>query len=84
MMDARKPSSPACLIPLAGLLVLAAVFANARPALAQTEDACPPPPGVTLPEKPSVTAQQVEEGSATLKEFRAGHEGTICHAAPDG
>ena len=53
------------LLPLAGLLVLAGVFSNAPPALAD----CPPPPGVTPPEEPPVTAQQVEDGSATLKEF---------------
>ena len=69
MMNARKLSTPACLIPLAGLLVLAAVFANAHPALAQTEDVCPLPPGVTPPEDPLVTAQQVEDGTATLREF---------------
>ncbi|MYC14528.1 MAG: T9SS type A sorting domain-containing protein [Gemmatimonadetes bacterium] len=52
-------------IPIVGLLVLAGVFSNAPPALAD----CPPPPGVTPPAEPSVTAQQVEDGSATLKEF---------------
>ena len=49
-------------IPIVGLLVLAGVFSNA---LAD----CPPPPGVTPPAEPSVTAQQVEDGSATLKDF---------------
>ena len=52
-------------IPIVGLLVLAGVFSNAPPALAD----CPPPPGVPPLEEPSVTAQQVEDGSATLKEF---------------
>ena len=52
-------------IPIVGLLVLAGVFSNAPPALAD----CPPPPGVTPPADPSVTAQQVEDGSATLKDF---------------
>ena len=52
-------------IPIVGLLVLAGVFSNAPPALAD----CPPPPGVTPPAAPAVTAQQVEDGSATLKEF---------------
>ena len=53
---------PTYLIPIVGLLVLAGVFSNA---LAD----CPPPPGVTSPVAPSVTAQQVEDGSATLKDF---------------
>ena len=56
---------PTYLIPVVGLLVLAGVFSNAPPALAD----CPPPPGVTPPAEPPVTAQQVEDGSATLKEF---------------
>ncbi len=52
-------------IPVVGLLVLAGVFSNAPPALAD----CPLPPGVTPPADPSVTAQQVEDGSATLRDF---------------
>ena len=56
---------PTYLIPIVGLLVLAGVFSNAPPALAD----CPLPPGVTPPAGPSVTAQQVEDGSATLKDF---------------
>ena len=52
-------------IPIVGLLVLAGVFSNAPPALAN----CPPPPGMTSPAGPSVTAQQVENGSANLREF---------------
>ena len=52
-------------IPIVGLLVLAGVFSNAPPALAN----CPPPPGMTPPAGPSVTAQQVENGSANLREF---------------
>ncbi len=69
MTNARKLSAPACLIPFAGLLVLAAVVANAHPALAQTDEVCPLPAGVTPPEDPLVTAQQVEDGTATLREF---------------
>ena len=53
------------LLPIVGLLVLAGVFSNAPPALAD----CPPPPGVTLPAEPSVTAQQVEDGSGSLMDF---------------
>jgi len=56
---------PTYLIPIVGLLVLAGVFSNAPPALAD----CPPPPGVIFPVAPSVTAQQVEDGSTTLKDF---------------
>ncbi len=52
-------------IPIVGLLVLAGVFSNAPPALAD----CPLPPGVTPPADPRVTAQQVEDGSATLMDF---------------
>ena len=52
-------------IPVVGLLVLAGVFSVARPAAA----VCPLPPGVTAPDDPSVTAQQVKDGSATLREF---------------
>ena len=54
---------------IAGLLVLAGVFSDTRPALAQEQEACPHPPGVTPPPPPPVTAQQVEDGSATLAEF---------------
>ena len=49
-------------IPVVGLLVLAGVFSNA---LAN----CPLPEGMTPLAEPSVTAQQVEDGSATLQEF---------------
>ena len=52
-----------------GLLVLAGVFSAARPALAQTQFECPLPAGVTPPADPPVTAQQVEDGSATLMDF---------------
>ena len=52
-------------IPIVGLLVLAGVFSNAPPALAE----CELPAGVTPPPDPSVTAQQVEDGSATLMDF---------------
>ena len=52
-----------------GLLVLAGVCSDARPALAQTQEACPLPAGVTPPAGPRATAQQVETGSATLRDF---------------
>ncbi len=50
---------------LTGLLVLAGIFSNAPPAIAD----CPLPPGVTPPADPAVTAQQVVDGSATLMDF---------------
>ncbi|MXZ08170.1 MAG: T9SS type A sorting domain-containing protein [Gemmatimonadetes bacterium] len=49
-------------IPIVGLLVLAGVFSNV---LAE----CELPPGVTPPPDPRVTAQQVEDGSGSLKDF---------------
>ena len=53
-----------------GLFVLAgALVADAHRASAQTQEACPLPAGVTPPADPRVTAQQVEDGSATLMEF---------------
>ena len=57
------------MIPVVGLLVLAGVFFNAHPPLAQTDDPCPLPEGVAPPPDPAVTAQQVEAGSASLKDF---------------
>ena len=69
MTKARTSPTPTSMIFVVGLLVLAGVFADARPALAQTPEPCPLPPGVTPLPDPSVTAQQVEDGSATLKEF---------------
>ena len=57
--------NPRTLLSIVGLLVLAGVFSNAPPALAN----CPLPPGVTPPADPRVTAQQVEDGSATLMDF---------------
>ncbi len=56
---------PHNMIPVVGLLVLTGVFSNTHPALAD----CPLPPGVTPPAAPSVTAQQVEDGNATLMDF---------------
>ena len=52
-----------------GLFVLAGVFSDARPALAQTQEACPHPPGVSPPPDPPVTAPQVADGTATLQDF---------------
>ena len=68
---ARRASSlpRGAVIFLTGLFVLAGVFAAARPALAQAQKACPLPAGVTPPVAPRVTAQQVEDGSASLMDF---------------
>ena len=65
MKTGTLPTS-ALMIPVVGLLVLAGAFFVARPALAQTEPGCPLPPDWT---PPPVTAEQVENGSATLEEF---------------
>ena len=54
---------------VAGLLVLAGIASDGRAALAQAQDECPLPAGVERPADPPVTAQQVEDGSATLEEF---------------
>ena len=62
-----KPKTSMMLV--VGLFVLAGVFSDARLALAQTQEACPLPSGVTLPDPPSTTAQQVEDGSASLMDF---------------
>ena len=62
-----KSSSPAVL--LACSLVVASLFSGARPAVAQSQGECVLPDGLTPPPPPGVTAQQVEEGSATLEDF---------------
>ena len=50
-----------------GLLMLAGICLDGRPALAQPD--CPLPAGVTPLAPPPVTAQQVEDGSASLTDF---------------
>ena len=57
------------LVLAAGLLVLASAVTNALPASAQTEDACPRPAGVDPVDPPRVTAQEVEDGSASQMGF---------------
>ncbi len=54
---------------VAGLFALAGVLSNGLPASAQTQEDCPLPAGVTAPADPTVTAQQVTNGSATLMDF---------------
>ena len=66
-MKTQGLSAPGSMIRVAGLLALAVVLADANRALAQ--DVCPVPPGLTPPPLPSVTAQQVENGTASLKDF---------------
>ena len=61
--------TPTSLILFVGLLVVAGVFSDVRPALAQAQLACPLSAGVTPPADPRVTAQQVEDGSASLMDF---------------
>ena len=68
-MKARTPFTLAYILPVVGLLVNFGLFSNAPPAFAQAEEACPLPPGVTPPGDPDVTAQQVENGSASLRDF---------------
>ena len=59
------------LVVVIGLLALDGVFTDVRPALAQTQTQtpCPLPAGAIPPADPAVTAQQVEDGSATLEDF---------------
>ena len=61
--------TPISLILASGLFLLAGVLSDTRPAFAQAQLECPLPDGVTLPAPPPVTAQQVEDGSATLMDF---------------
>ena len=68
-MKTRTLRTSTSLIPVVGLLVLAAICAERRDALAQTPLECPLPAGVTPPADLLVTAQQVEDGSASLSDF---------------
>ena len=52
-----------------GLLTLAGFLSDGRLATAQSQLECPLPAGVTPVEPPRVTAQQVEDGSAALRDF---------------
>ena len=69
MMKARALPTPTSMIFVVGFLVLVGIFSVVPPALAQTQEACPLPDGVTPPADPPVTAQQVEDGSASLMDF---------------
>ena len=52
-----------------GLVVLAVVGSETHPSLAQAGDACPPPAGLPPLADPPVTAQQVEDGTGSLRDF---------------
>ena len=67
---------------LSGLLALAGVFSDARPAFAQTPLDCPLPAAVTPPPDPRVTAQQVEAGSASLMDFTLAVRDQLAAANP--
>ena len=60
-------STSTSMIRVLGLIVLGGLFFAVRPVPAQIE--CPLPAGVMPPADPRVTAQQVENGSATLMDF---------------
>ena len=71
-MKARTLHSATSMVRVVGLLALVGLSCVVRPALAQTQEACLLPPGTTPPEDPPVTAQQVEDGSASLMDFALG------------
>ena len=52
-----------------GLVVLAVVCSKSHLSLAQAGDACPPPAGLPPLADPPVTAQQVEDGTGSLRDF---------------
>ena len=66
-MNTSTRSANTFLLPVVGVLLLAVICFARHPALAQ--EACPRPAGVTAPPVPVVTAQEVEEGSASLMAF---------------
>ena len=69
MMKTQTLPISTSMILVVGLLVLAGAFFVAHPALAQPQEACSLPDDVAPPPALAVTAQQVEDGSATLREF---------------
>ena len=66
MMKTQTLPTSTPMILVVGLLVLAGAFFVAHPALAQTDLGCPLPPDWA---PPPVTAEQVEDGSASLRDF---------------
>ena len=71
-MKIRKSPTLASIILFFVLLVLAGVFPGTHTVSAQMHEPCPLSPGVTPPADPRVTAQQVEDGSASLMDFALG------------
>ena len=69
MRKAGTFTIPASMVLAVGLLMLAGLMADGRPALAQAQGDCVLPAGATPPVEPNTTAQQVEDGSATLMDF---------------
>ena len=69
MISIPKRPAPASLTLVVGVCVLAGVFSHAHPARAEHPGDCGYPADTPLPAGPAVTAQQVEDGSATLGEF---------------
>ena len=67
MMKSGKSRTRTCLYLAFGMLVFTGTCSIVRPALAQLD--CSLPEGVTPPVPPRVTAQQVEEGRASLADF---------------
>ena len=67
MMKYGTSTTRTCPYVAAGLLAFVAICLGAVPALAQLD--CPLPAGVAPPEDPRVTAQQVQDGSASLADF---------------
>ncbi|MDE0712733.1 MAG: autotransporter domain-containing protein [Rhodospirillales bacterium] len=51
------------------LVALAIVGPETHPSLAQAREACPPPAGLPPLADPPVTAQQVEDGTGSLRDF---------------
>ena len=65
----------------AGLLMATGLLANgAPPARAQMQEPCPVPAGITPPQDPSVTAQDVQEGASQRDFALAVRERSVEHA----
>ena len=60
---------PSPVVLLACSLVVASLFSQVRPAVAQSQQECALPSDLSPLPNPSVTAQQVEAGSATVMDF---------------
>ena len=71
-MKTRRFFSSISKVLFAGLFTLAGIILGTSTALGQMQDPCPLVPGVTPTPDPLVTAQQVEDGSASLQDFALG------------